>query len=370
MATDEEIRLIRSLVSQVPGSIDDMQARLIAGLADIGFDAQARSDMASAVADAATAATNAATAATNASTANTNILTSSVWTPFGLHGPYQGSAGNATISGATTIANQVQQYGTLTINAGQVLTAGFSPQIVICQTLAFGNTSSQISANGLGPAGGGVAVGVTGYGGKGAFSSTSSGFALPIWKDGGSSIGGAGVAADITRWMLPLLTLQVFGTGGGGGGGGGGHGTSFTTGVQVGTNGGAGQGGGSTSYNDGGSGGSGTAGGGGGGRGSGVAGQNGTGGAGGAGGGVLIVITDSITTAAGLITANGADGSSGSGSHGGGGGGGAGGLVLLFTRSASVTPTLQANGGAGGGKTGNALAGGAGGAGVTFAMGV
>lgn len=318
---------------------------------------------------------------------------SNLWTPFGIVHPFTSKA-NTTISVNTTIANQVQQYGNLTINNGIVLTAGFSPQIIICKNLIFGNTSSQISANGLGAAGGAGSTSGNVLRGNGALSTVinTGSLATPFsdFLDALLAAGGAGADASTTpatggagtaapaRAMLAALTLYLpsLGVIGGGGGGAG----AWDGAGAVGTGGAGGQRGGAGApitlgdATKGAGGGSGIGGGGGGGAVDTDANTAGTGGSGGAGGGVLVVLCDDIQTAAGLITANGAAGTAGSGGAGvstGGGGGGGGGLALVYTRLATVTPTVQATGGAGGaggGATAPGSTGGAGGAGIAQLM--
>lgn len=256
------------------------------------------------------------------------------WTPFGLSSPYWGSAADATIAANATIANQLQRYRDLTINNGIVLTTGFSPQIIICRNLIFGNGSSQIKSDGLG-AGSALNADGTAYNSQiagvgvwnrpGGHNPGSTVFAVGplagIWAGGAitNATPTAGQSATPLGFFPLLFYPLMAGLGGGGGsagtGGGGfgvgGGGSSATTGVT----------------------------------------------AGGAGGGVLIVICDDIQGAAGLITANGLAGTNSTNGAGGGGGG----LALVYTRAQTTTPTVQATGGAGGTGT---TAGGAGGAGL------
>lgn len=273
-----------------------------------------------------------------------------------------------------------------------MLTAGFSPQIICCKTLSFGNTSSQIKADGKGGAAGAHAAAAGA--GAGGWSSTANttaytdppGAAQPIsWLDnlmasgaagsvGGnttSPAGGSGTASGAFSPLLGSLIAEILtwvginklvGGGGGGAGGASSSGTAGTAG-SGGVRGGKGSAG---SNNAGGGGGSGIGGGGGGGGGDTAIG-GGNGGDGGIGGGILIVFCDSITTAAGIISADGAVGSTGGASGGGGGGGGGGGISMVFARTTSVTPTVRANGGTGGASGGgNGRAGGPGGAGLAF----
>lgn len=286
-------------------------------------------------------------------------------------------AADATISSNTTISGSggIKRYRDLTINNGIVLTAETRFQIVVCRNLVFGNTSSQVRAA-LNPVntttfslGGVGGVGVTDL-----YNNTYNAFAhplLPDWAAGGgggaghsgySDPGSAGSAFGGAALGLLMACLAGHRLTGGNGGNGATGGTAAAEGAG-GSRGGAGATG---STGSGGGGGSGIGGGGGGG-GHNV--SNGTGSTvklGGRGSGALwVIVTGTISGAAGLITSDGEAGTAASGNESAGGGGG-GGLAGCTASAASATPTVRANGGAAGAGNGTESAGGAGGAGSTF----
>lgn len=249
-----------------------------------------------------------------------------------------GSGGNVTISGTTTLTGDAF-YDTLTVQSGGILiTAGYR---IHCKTLCQVDSGGTIRCNGADAtsATGATATGnqtITG-GGAGAngntgVGSTATGLNNAYGSAGGA--GGAGVSAGGAggtvalfgnpgvAHSLPQLALGYFmGTngsgaqqivgffGGGGGGGGGGDATN-------------------------------------------------AGGGGGAGGGVLLINARTVINN-GTISANGGAGRSTAVGNTGGGGGGGGGVVIVNTTSfTGTTPT--ATGGNGGTKTGTGVNGTAG----------
>ena len=302
---------------------------------------------------------------------------------------------DATISGNTTLTEQLNIFNNLTISGAVTLTGLAGGTIIIVrENLVIDNASGVISVNALGakPLGFG-AISAGGAGGGAINFGTSAALTIEafharlqrIMASGGAGVntnavggsGGAWSAAStanplINGWataagLVELMLLRpsddaTYGGIGGGAGGEGADGVPAGTGGAGGTQGKAGANGSAATASGGG--GSGFGGGGGGG---GASGTSGTPGDGARGGGTLLIITKTINNA-GTISANGANGpnASAAGQCGGGGGGGGGAVHVLYEFTAgSGVGTLQANaglGGTNGGGTGSA--GGAGGAGM------
>jgi len=268
-----------------------------------------------------------------------------------LGGPFgDGHDGDVTISGATTLT-QDMMYHNLTIGAAGVLNTG-GYRVFVTGTLAIaagGNINNNGGAGGNGAGGTGAAGGAAGAAiTRTPFRTASSAGGAGANAPGGTGTNnGAGGAAPTDVLTSIALYPQNFlaGCGGGGGGSRGNTGVAGSAGVNclAGALGGAG----------------GTAGG---------SGNNAeSGGGGGGGGGVILLYANTINNA-GTIQANGGTGGNGGTSGtglGGNGGGGGGGAVILYYRATtgSGIGTLQANGGAAG-TGGNG--GSAGAAGSTF----
>lgn len=303
--------------------------------------------------------------------------TQSFYPLLGFTPPYVAGESDATISANTTItgsSGSVKRYKDLTINSGIVLTCQTTPQIIVCRNLSFGNTSAEIRAayNTTQPTGE-----IGGYGGSWYYDQTNAAINTASIMMPHFAAGGAGAAGGATpsaasngsaySYNAALLLLAILGGAPINGGGNGGNNTNTKNIVTGGTYGFAGT-----------ASGTGTAGAGGG---SGIGGGGGAGGAdtdqvgtftqkiGGRGGGVVfVIVTGDISTAAGLITANGENGAAAAGgtNRGGGSGAGGGGFAALIAKSSTVVPTLQANGGTGGAAGNGGSAGGDGGAGATI----
>lgn len=254
----------------------------------------------------------------------------------GLYG--DGSDGDATISGATSLTRDMY-YDDLTIEgAGVLATSGFRVYVRGLLTVQSGGVihDDGIDASGT-TAGAGLAARGTlrvesssGGAGRSTSGTGNSGSGSPggVWNNTSTPAGGAG------------------GAGGGNGGGSGGNPTvrnantgsprnfvSALTGFAFGS--------GPSLYQ-------GNGGGGGGGGGCTLSGTTSSGGGGGGGGGVLLVCRR--LSNAGRITARGGGGAAATGSAGnaGGGGGGGGGWVSVVVGQVLTQGTIDAAGGAGG----------------------
>lgn len=314
--------------------------------------------------------------------------------------PPQTTPIDVTISGASTLTEQVNYFRDLTINSSQTLTGIAGGGIIVCRDLTI-NSSGIIDFNGLG-AKGGATSSLSGYGGgawgfdvtglartNGFFDSASAtDFFTPRLQmamasgaagrntNGTPSAGSAWPAASSSPgggtwglqggWPLVGALIELMhhrptddATAGAIGGGGGGASHSAAVGGTAGIAGIiGGKGTDGTVATASGGGGSGFGGGGGG------AGRTagGTAQAGGRGGGVLVIVCRNINNA-GTIRANGAAAGANAANSPAAGGGGGGAVVVLYeTTSGSGVGTLQANGGAAGTSSGgvNGSAGGAG----------
>ena len=307
--------------------------------------------------------------------------TQSFYPLLGFTPPYVTGESDATISVNTTISGSsgsVKRYKDLTINSGIVLTCEVTPQIIVCRNLSFGNTSAEIRAayNTTQPS----TEGLGGYAGSWYYDQATAAIntasiMMPHFAAGGAGANAAATPAAATNgsaysYNAALLLLAILNGAPINGGGNGGNNSATK---------GAGGNGGTYGFAGANAGASGSGGGGGGGGG--IGGGGGAGGTdtdqagsltqktGGRGGGiVLVIVTGDISTAAGLITANGENGAaSATGTNkGGGSGAGGGGFAALIAKSSTVVPTLQANGGTGGTAGNGGSAGGNGGNGATI----
>lgn len=262
--------------------------------------------------------------------------------PFGG----DGTDGALAVAGATNLnLDQVYQYSSVTVDAGQTLSTGGSNGVMIllvqgdCDINGTINLSAKGTAGGAGGAPGAIGVAGTNYDSNyNTYMTAGGGCAAP------PAVGAASTTAykflNSGHWFRRNI---ISGTGGGGGmgggpGGGGGGGASFINAGAVGV---AGQVGGVP--------------------------PNFAGGAGGAGGACLYieVAGDLTIGAAGLVDASGENGVAGTGGAGrgggGGGGGGAGNIIILVKGTITNNGATDITGGAGG--AGGAFGGGAGGVG-------
>lgn len=286
-----------------------------------------------------------------------SALTSAEVPAFFLANYGDGSDGNVTCSGSTTLA-RVMFYNNLTIAAGCDLKPD-AYTIFVAGTLTI--TGGKISSNGTaGPSSTGATQCTTptaktvGTGQRGGYNAAFNNDGFP------TSTGGVGQSAFLG------------GTGGGGGAGSGGGGyagggttLSYRANVNVGwfrrenlVRGHAFSPlvPGTTGYVLGGGGGA-----------FGGTGSGGVGASGGCGGDVIIIRARAMSLSAGAIEAKGGAGASASNTNAGGGGGGGGGVIVLDTLSYSNTgTTLDVSGGAGGSGNGTGAAGVTGSTGATL----
>jgi hypothetical protein len=291
------------------------------------------------------------------STPSFSALTSAEVPAFFLANYGDGSDGNVTCSGSTTLA-RVMFYNNLTIAAGCDLKPD-AYTIFVAGTLTI--TGGKISSNGTaGPSSTGATQCTTptaktvGTGQRGGYNAAFNNDGFP------TSTGGV--------WQSAFLG----GTGGGGGAGSGGGGyagggttLSYRANVNVGwfrrenlVRGHAFSPlvPGTTGYVLGGGGGA-----------FGGTGSGGVGASGGCGGDVIIIRARAMALSAGAIEAKGGAGASASNTNAGGGGGGGGGVIVLDTLSYSNTgTTLDVSGGAGGSGNGTGAAGVTGSTGATL----
>lgn len=254
------------------------------------------------------------------------ISTDPALPPIQFYG--DGSDGNVTISGTTTLArdmyyNNLAVTGTLNTANFRVFVAGtfsgngtvqnngagvFSVGLVPAGpagAIAAGAGAAGKTSAGAGTTPAGATFGLGGAGGAGGTSGANAGGAGAV-TTGTEVQGGTGALRDPYNAGLGRRNSASLSYGGGSGGGSGG----ITTGTQTGTDGAGGQGGGN------------------------------------------IAISTRLCTFSGAITASGANGSTAAATTGGGGGGGGGGTIVVVTSSVTQTFTTSAAGGSGGSGTG------------------
>lgn len=243
-----------------------------------------------------------------------------------------GSDGNLTVSGTTTITTD-KNYDTLIVQSGGILIVAGAR--VRCKTLCQVDAGGIIHADGgagaaAGTAGTATAQGMLGLpsaGGAGGTAAGSAGVTVASGSGGAGGAGGLGASGAGGAAGSFSSLLGNFGTTG--------RGVEFVmlghvyvNGFVASAKGGAGGGGG---------GGDGTAGGG-----------------GGAGGGVFTLAAKSLTNAGSIRANGGAGGSPAAGNRGGGGGGGGGWIGLIYNTK-SGAGTITCTGGTGGTKQGTGV---------------
>lgn len=248
-----------------------------------------------------------------------------------------GSDGNVTISGTTTLTRDMY-YDTLTVQSGGILKPdGFR---IYCKTKCDVQTGGVIRNNGNDAAGstaggnlnlsselgggrdggnggaananGGASNGAA-YGGRGSAGGTGNG--------GATAAGSVGTMTTSASVRTTLAALVGWAT------------TTTSQGIQSQHSGGGGSGGGG--------------------------GSTGAGGGGGGGAGTVFIAARSLVVA-GTIEAKGGVGGNATAANGGGGGGGGGGYMILVYTTKTATGTISVAGGAGGAKDGTGVAGTAG----------